>query len=88
MIAAVRSGWNDYLEKPEETNNAMQALNKAMSTDTFTHSAQAQQSLIKTDNTARIGEMTLARWQTLGDQLLDLKIIQKPVSAKDLFIDL
>jgi hypothetical protein len=30
----------------------------------------------------------LARWQTLGDQLLDLKIIQKPVSAKDLFIDL
>ena len=88
MIAAVRSGWNDYLAKPEETNRAMQTLNKAMSADTFTHSAQAQQSLIKTDTTALIGEMTLARWQTLGDQLLDLKIIQKPVSAKDLFIDL
>ena len=88
MIAAVRSGWNDYLEKPGDTNSAMQALNKAMSAHTFAQSAQAQQSLIKTDTTTHIGEMTLARWQTLGDQLLDLKIIQKPVSAKDLFIDL
>jgi len=88
MIAAVRSGWNDYLEKPEDTNGAMQALNKAMSAHTFAQSAKAQQSLIKTDTTTHIGEMTLARWQTLGDQLVDLKIIQKPVSAKDLFIDL
>jgi NitT/TauT family transport system substrate-binding protein len=88
MIAAVRGGWNDYLEKPADTNSAMQALNKAMSADTFKHSAQAQQSLIRTDATTSIGEMTLTRWQTLSDQLLDLKIIQKPVAAKDLFIDL
>ncbi|MDG2045720.1 MAG: ABC transporter substrate-binding protein [Halioglobus sp.] len=88
MIAAVRSGWNNYLEKPAHTNSAMQALNKAMSAETFGQSAQAQKELIRTKTTAHIGEMTLARWQTLGDQLLDLKIIQNPVSAKDLFIDL
>ena len=88
MVAAVRRGWNDYLERPEDTNSAMQALNKAMSSDTFEHSAQAQQLLIKTDTTTDIGEMSLARWQTLGDQLLDLKIIQKPVQAKNLFIAL
>jgi NitT/TauT family transport system substrate-binding protein len=87
MIAAVRSGWNNYLENPGATNSAMQNLNKAMSAHTFLQSAQAQQSLIKTDTTTHVGEMTLVRWQTLGEQLLDLKIIQKPVSAKDLFID-
>ncbi len=88
MVAAVRRGWNDYLERPEDTNSAMQALNKAMSWDTFEHSAKAQKLLIKNDTTTDIGEMSLARWQTLGDQLLDLKIIQKPVQAKNLFINL
>ena len=87
MIAAVRSGWNDYLEEPAGTNDAMQGLNKAMSAYTFAQSAQAQQSLIKTSATTHIGEMTLARWQMLADQLVELKIIQKPVSAKELFID-
>jgi NitT/TauT family transport system substrate-binding protein len=88
MMAAVRSGWTDYLENPSDTNNAMQALNKAMSAQTFAQSAQAQQGLIRTKTTTHVGEMTLKRWKTLGDQLLDLKIIQKPVSATDLFIDL
>lgn len=86
MIAAVRSGWNHYLEKPADTNSAMQTLNKAMSAETFAQSAQVQQALIRTETTAHIGEMTLARWQTLGDQLLNLKIIQKPVAAEGLFM--
>ena len=87
MVAAVRSGWNNYLEDPTSTNQAMQALNRAMSELTFTQSAQAQHDLIKTDTTEHVGEMTLERWQTLADQLLEIKVIPKPVTAKELFVE-
>lgn len=88
MVAAVRSGWEDYLLDPAPTNAVMLGLNKAMSAETFAQSAQAQQSLIKTGDTRRVGEMTLGRWQTLADQLLEINVIRQPVAAKDLFIDL
>jgi NitT/TauT family transport system substrate-binding protein len=88
MVAAVRSGWNDYLHNPGHTNAVMQDLNKAMSAHTFAQSAQAQQALIQPDTTQRVGEMTSVRWQTLADQLLDINVIQQPVSVKDLFVDL
>ena len=88
MVDAVRSGWNSYLQDPASTNTAMLELNKAMSEQTFEQSAQAQQVLIKTSTTQRIGEMTLERWQTLADQLLDIKVIQQPVAVGDLFVSL
>ncbi|HSB95723.1 MAG TPA: ABC transporter substrate-binding protein, partial [Spongiibacteraceae bacterium] len=88
MVAAVRSGWENYLENPAATNAAMQTLNKAMSAQTFAQSAQAQQVLIKTKDTPRLGTMTTARWQTLVDQLLEIKVIPQTLPAADLFIDL
>jgi NitT/TauT family transport system substrate-binding protein len=88
MVAAVRSGWNSYLRDPAETNAAMLVLNKAMSAQTFADSAQAQQELIMTSAAKRVGEMTLERWQTLADQLLEIKVIQKPVSVNSLFVEL
>jgi NitT/TauT family transport system substrate-binding protein len=88
MVAAVRSGWSDYLQDPAATNTAMLALNKAMSAKTFAQSAQAQRELIKTPTTERLGEMTQTRWQTLADQLLEINVIQKPVAVNDVFVDL
>jgi NitT/TauT family transport system substrate-binding protein len=88
MVAAVRSGWNSYLKDPGTTNTAMLALNKAMSAQTFTESAQAQQPLIKPSADTRVGAMSLARWQTLVEQLVEIKVIQQPVPAAELFIDL
>lgn len=88
MVSAVRAGWEDYLRDPAPTNTMMLSLNKAMSADTFTKSAQAQLPLIKTPETQRLGEMTLARWQTLADQLLEIKAIPAPVAAQELFVDL
>jgi len=88
MVDAVRSGWNTYLQDPASTNTAMLELNKAMSAQTFAQSAQAQQALIRTSATQRVGEMTLDRWQTLADQLLDIKVIQQPVPVGDLFVNL
>jgi NitT/TauT family transport system substrate-binding protein len=88
MVDAVRSGWNMYLENPTDTNIAMLGLNKAMSAQTFAQSAQAQQALIKTSTTERVGEMTRERWQTLADQLLDIGVIAQPVAVSDLFVGL
>jgi len=88
MVAAVRSGWENYLHNPANTNAAMLALNKAMSAQTFAQSAQAQQQLIKTSTTQKIGEMSLERWQTLADQLLEIKVISRAVAVSDLFVDL
>jgi len=88
MVAAVRSGWESYLRDSAKTNIAMAALNKAMSAQTFTDSAQAQQALIRTDAAQTLGEMSLDRWQTLADQLLEIKVISQPVPVKDLFVNL
>jgi NitT/TauT family transport system substrate-binding protein len=88
MVAAVRSGWNAYLADPTATNTAMQVLNKAMSAETFAASAQAQHALIKTSSTEQVGEMSLERWQTLADQLLEINVIQKPVAVDALFVNL
>lgn len=88
MVGAVRSGWQRYLQDPAPTNTAMQALNKAMSAQTFAQSAQAQVPLIKPAGTDRLGAMTLQRWQTLVDQLVEIKVIPQPVPAAELFLDL
>jgi NitT/TauT family transport system substrate-binding protein len=88
MVDAVRSGWQRYLDDPASTNAAMQALNKAMTAQTFAQSAQAQVPLIRPAGTTKLGAMTLQRWQTLVEQLVDIKVISKPVPAADLFVDL
>lgn len=88
MVGAVRRGWNDYLQDPSATNTVMLGLNRAMSAETFAQSALAQQDLIKTSTTKRLGEMTLARWQTLADQLLEINVIRQPVAVGDVFVEL
>jgi NitT/TauT family transport system substrate-binding protein len=88
MVAAVRSGWTVYLQDPAATNTAMLALNRAMSAETFAQSAQAQRNLIQTGSGTRLGAMTLARWQTLADQLLEIDVVKQPVSVRDVFVDL
>lgn len=88
LVAAVRRGWEDYLQNPAPTNQKMAELNKAMDARTFSESALAQVGLIKTTGTQRLGEMSAARWQTLIEQLSDLKIIRSPVAAQQVFVDL
>lgn len=87
MVAAVRAGWEVYLKDPTRTNATMGAINKAMDAQTFKDSAAAQIPLIQTSDIKQLGEMTLARWQTLVDQLTQLKSIKGPVKPLDLFVD-
>jgi NitT/TauT family transport system substrate-binding protein len=87
FIAAVRAGWQTYLDDPSATNAAMAQINKAMDAQTFRDSAAAQVDLIEPKDVKVVGEMTLARWQTLVDQLKELKVIKGAVDAKALFVD-
>ncbi len=86
MITAVRAGWEAYLADPSTTNAAMGRINKAMDAQTFLESAQAQIGLIRTPETRLLGEMSLTRWQTLVDQLTELKSIRSPITTSELFV--
>jgi NitT/TauT family transport system substrate-binding protein len=88
MVATVRAGWEAYLKDPSATNETMAQINKAMDADTFRDSAQAQIELIRPADTKVLGTMTATRWQTLVDQLTDLKLVKNKVDAADLFVEL
>jgi NitT/TauT family transport system substrate-binding protein len=87
MVATVRSGWEAYLADPTATNAEMAKINKAMDAQTFSESARAQAPLIKAAETQQIGEMTPERWQTLVDQLVELKVIRGSLVTKNLYFD-
>ena len=88
FVAAVRAGWQAYLADPAPTNTVMAQINKAMDAQTFRDSAAAQVELIRTKDAETIGAMSLARWQTLVDQLTELKVVKGGVDARGLFVEL
>jgi NitT/TauT family transport system substrate-binding protein len=90
MVDAVREGWQAYLMDPTRANDYMAQLNPTMDAQTFKESAAAQKPLIESANTKRLGlgAMTLDRWQTLAQQLVQLKVIDKPVEAQAYFAEL
>jgi len=89
MVAAAREGWQLYLQDSKKTNQYMGTLNPTMDADTFTESAETQRALILTEETKRLGlgAMTFERWEKLAAQLLDLKVIDKPIDARAIFSD-
>jgi len=90
VVDAVREGWQTYLADPAKTNEYMGKLNPTMDAQTFKESAEAQKPLIQNAETksAGVGVMALDRWQTLVRQLVELKVIDKPVEAQANFADL
>ncbi len=90
MIDAVREGWQAYLTNPAKANEYMGRLNPTMDAQTFKDSAAAQKPLIESADTKRLGlgAMTLDRWQTLVQQIVELRVIDKPVDAQASFLDL
>ncbi len=90
VVQSVREGWASYLKDPKSTNEAMAKINKAMDLETFQKSARAQVSLIETEETKKngLGTMTEARWKSLSDQLVQLKLIKTAVDPKLIFKNL
>ncbi len=88
FVAATAAGWRDYLDNPAPTNQVLGTLNHAMDAPTLVAAAQAQTPLIETAETKRLGlgAMTRARWQTLVEQLVSLKLIDHAVDVDALFV--
>ena len=87
FVLATREGWRQYLDQPAATNALLGKLNPALDAATLSAAAEAQKPLIETEDTRLhgLGSMQRARWQTLADQLLDLKVIDKPAAVDELF---
>jgi NitT/TauT family transport system substrate-binding protein len=85
MVEACREGWRKYLDDSSGINAQLMKLNKDMDAQTFAAAAAAQKPLIETEETKTngLGSMTLQRWQTLAQQLVELKVIDKAPPAED-----
>jgi len=88
FIKASRAGWRSYLDDPKPANATMAKLNTAMDAETFAAAAEAQKALIETAETKTrgLGTMTKERWETLANQLVDLKIIDKAPNVSDFLV--
>jgi NitT/TauT family transport system substrate-binding protein len=79
--ASVR-GWRDYLKNPDDINAAISKLNPAMSIPQmkFSYEALRDQHFIAGEDTsgADLGRFDPARWASMYQQLLELKVITKP----------
>ena len=78
--ASVR-GWRDYLSDPTAAHAAIVKLNPALNPEwmDFTWKALRDGHFVDGDepNGALLGKMNAQRWQTMYEQLLDLKVIEK-----------
>ena len=81
LVAAVTRGWERYLQDPAPANARIHERNPQMDPDTLTRSAAAVAPLVAVAGGGRPGAMTLARWQTLHQQLTELGLY--PASALD-----
>ena len=82
FVRASLRGWRDYLAHPDDINAAIAKLNPAMSVAQmkFSYEALRDQHFIagEAPNGADLGRFDPARWASMYQQLLDLKVIQKP----------
>ncbi len=82
FVRASLRGWRDYLVHPDDINAAIAKLNPAMSVPQmkFSYEGLRDQHFIAGDaaNGADLGRFDPARWTSMYQQLLDLKVIQKP----------
>lgn len=89
FVSAVTEGWRAYLDDPKPANEVMGKLNQEMDAETFAAAAEAQKPLIE-DEVAKkegLGAMSEERWETLGKQLVDLKVVEKAPPARECFVN-
>jgi NitT/TauT family transport system substrate-binding protein len=88
FVAATADGWRRYLDDPKPTNQLLGTLNHAMDAATLVAAAEAQAPLVETSDTKKLGLGTMARtrWQTLVEQMVSLKLIDRPIDVDALFV--
>ena len=90
MVAASVRGWQDYLADPDPTSAYLHEKNPAMDLASLAYGARTIAPLVRPPDepSAEIGRMTLARWQTLLEQLVASKWLDSDkVDARGAFDD-
>jgi NitT/TauT family transport system substrate-binding protein len=89
FVAAVAEGWRAYLADPKSANGEMHAQNGSMDDKTFAAVAEAQKTLIESDDTKAhgLGWMSADRWKTLTSQMADIGTIPNAPDAARCFTD-
>ncbi len=89
FVTASLQGWHDYLADPAKANAEIARLNPAMSPDwmNFSVSTLKQDHFVQGLDTpdSHLGHMTQARWNTLCQQLLDLKVLDHPLDPATVY---
>lgn len=82
FVRASIKGWREYLNDPTAAHAAIAKLNPALSPDwmKFTWQALRDGGFVAGDDPAgaQVGQMNSKRWTTMYQQLLDLKVIERP----------
>jgi NitT/TauT family transport system substrate-binding protein len=82
-------GWRDYLQDPAQVDREIARLNPAMSPEQMQFSIETLKSgnFIDGDGSAdsHLGHFTAERWKTTYQQLLDLKVIARPIDPASAF---
>jgi NitT/TauT family transport system substrate-binding protein len=82
FVRASLRGWRDYMNDSSAANTAISKLNPAMSTEQmrFTWQALKDGHFIIGNGAAgaQLGQFDPARWSSMYQQLLSLKVLQKP----------
>ena len=82
FVRASLKGWRDYLDDPRAAHAVIAKLNPALSPDwmQFSWKALRDGHFVTGDRPsgAQLGQMNPERWATMYEQLLDLKVIDKP----------
>jgi len=82
FVRASLRGWKDYLNDPAAAHAAIIQLNPALSTEwmQFTWNALRDGHFVAGDDPsgAQLGQMDAQRWASMYQQLVDLKVVDKP----------
>lgn len=76
MVTASAAGWRAYLHDPTSTNAKIHAENSDMSVESLTFAAAALKPLCQPEDRQPACGMTVERWQTLIDQIVEIEEIQ------------
>lgn len=77
FVSAVRLGWTSYFEQPAATNTKIMSVNAEMDAAILAASVQSIRKLCLPTATSKLGQMTTARWEQLGGQLIELEILSE-----------
>lgn len=83
VVAAAKAGWTDFLKNPAPAKKAVVAANSDQDPDQFDFSAKTQKDLGLVGDD--VGNMTLERWTTLRDQLVQAKVLKGDVDPAKAF---